>query len=156
MCAIVDNSARDEVFGRERTAAGQYFFDWLNKGGRLVIGGRQKDELMGASKFRVWLRDALLAGRVYEIARGDVDAEETELDQAPTRQSDDPHVLALAKVSGARLLFSNDRDLQKDFKNPAILGHGVRGKIYTTVEHTDVRPVHKRLLRRTDLCQKPG
>ena len=156
MCAIVDNSARDEVFGRERTAAGQYFFDWLNKRGRLVIGGRQKDELMGAFGFRGWLRDALLAGRVYEAARGDVDAQEAGLDQVPVRQSDDPHVLALARVSGARLLYSNDRDLHKDFKNPAILGHGVRGKIYTTVEHNDVRPVHKRLLRRTDLCQKPG
>ena len=155
MCAIVDNSARDEVFGEAQSAAGQYFFDWLQRGGSLVIGGRLTDELKGSHNFNVWLESALSAGRVRVVARSDVDAEEEGLEQATTLRSDDPHVLALAKVSGARLLYSNDRDLHKDFKNPAILGHSGRGTIYTSVKYKGIRRVHKQLLRRTDICQVP-
>ena len=153
MCAIVDNSARDEVFGEASSAAGKYFFDWLNSGGRLVIGGQLTDELMGLDNFKVWLRAALPAGRVRVVARSEIDAEQTGLRQATTLRSNDPHVLALAIVSGARLLYSNDRKLHKDFKNPAILGHGGGRVIYSSVEHKDIRPVHKQLLRRADICQ---
>ena len=153
MCAIVDNSARDEVFGDARSAAGQYFFDWLQRGGRLVIGGRLTDELKGSYKFNIWLKDALPAGRVRVVPRSLVDAEEKGLEQAKNFRSDDPHVLALAIVSGARLLYSNDRDLQKDFKNPAIFGHSGFGTIYTSVDYKDIRRVHKHLLRHTDICQ---
>ena len=53
-------------------------------------------------------------------------------------QSDDPDIIALAQVSGVKLLVSNDANLHADFK--AI----VRGKIYQTNSH-------KRLLR-NDLC----
>lgn len=153
MCAIVDNSARDEVFGEASSEAGKYFFNWLNSGGRLVIGGRLTDELMGSENFKSWLRAALPAGRVRLVADSAVEAEEAGLKQATTLQSDDPHVLALAIVSGARLLYANDRNLHKDFKNPAILGHGDRGTIYSSLAHKDIRPVHRKLLRRSDICQ---
>lgn len=154
MCAILDNSARDEVFGEARSEVGQYFFDWLNRGGRLVIGGRLTDELMGSKKFQLWLKDALLAGRVRLVARSDVEAKEAEIQQNAKLQSDDPHVLALAAASGARLLYSNDQNLHKDFKDPAILGHSGRGTVYSSVKHKNVRPVHKQLLRRKDICQR--
>lgn len=155
MCAIVDNSARDEVFGGGASAAGKYFFDWLTSGGgRLVIGGRLKDELMGSNNFKLWLRDALLAGRVREVDRSEVDAEEASLAQAANLRSNDPHVLALARVSGARLLYANDQNLQKDFKDPAILGQGGGGVIYTSLKHKDIRRSHKQLLRYRDICQE--
>ena len=66
-------------------------------------------------------------------------------------KSNDAHVLALAIVSGARLLFTNDQDLQSDFGNRRIIS-GVRGKIYTTLQNQDVRRSHRDLLNRTDLC----
>ena len=53
-------------------------------------------------------------------------------------QSDDPDIIALAQVSGVKLLVSNDENLHADFKAIA------RGKIYQT-------SAHKRLLR-NDLC----
>lgn len=153
MCAIVDNNVRDEVFGKASTAAGKYFLNWLNKGGRLVVGGRLRDELMGSSEFLAWFKEAVPAGRVLEVDRSDVDVEEAGLEQAMILRSDDPHVLALAKVSGARLLYSNDLDLHKDFKNPAIFGSSGGGTIYTTVKYKDIRPVHKKLLRYKDICR---
>ena len=48
MCAIVDTNVVHEVFGRQPTDAGEGFFRWLNSGkGKLVVGGKLKEELMG-------------------------------------------------------------------------------------------------------------
>ena len=45
-------------------------------------------------------------------------------------QSNDQHVIALAIVSGARLLYSNDRRLQRDFKDRRLIDPP--GKVYST------------------------
>ena len=81
----------------------------------------------------------------------DVDVETDAIRSQGICRSDDEHVLALARVSGARLLFTNDRDLQEDFRNRQIIA-GTRGRIYTTVDYSDVRPTHRDLLNRSDLC----
>ena len=154
MCAIVDNNVRHEVFGAAPTEAGQYFLDWLERGdGMLALGGRLlRDELSGYQNFNAWLVQALLAGQARRVNDGEVDAATEELKRRGICRSDDEHILALARVSGARLLFTNDRALQRDFRDREIIG-GIRGRVYTTVERSDVRPAHRELLRRTDLCQ---
>ena len=153
MCAIVDNNVRHEVFGDEPTEAGQYFLDWLErKGGPLVVGGRLlSDELGGYHNFNSWLVQALIAGKARRISDDTVDAAMSSLQQRQVCRSDDEHILALAQVSGARLLFTNDRALQQDFRNQRIIG-GTRGRVYTTIERKDIRPSHRNLLNRTDLC----
>ena len=156
MCAIVDASARGHVFGEKRSEAGEYFFNWLNsdKGQpKLVIGGKLLQELSGSSQFVIWLQSALLAGRAKRVSDKEVDTVTKELEDLRTCKSNDQHVLALAKVSGARLLFANDRDLQIDFGNRRIIG-GVRGKVYSTRKHTHVTSTHRKLLSRRDLCGK--
>ena len=65
--------------------------------------------------------------------------------------SDDPHLLALAQVSGARLLYSNDSDLQDDFKNRRLIDNP-RGRVYSTRVNRQFTRVHRRLLQRNDLC----
>lgn len=45
-------------------------------------------------------------------------------------RSNDPHILALARASGARLLYTADKDLIADFKNPRIVSRP-RGKVYS-------------------------
>lgn len=153
MCAIVDNNVRHEVFGAAPTEAGQYFLDWLERGeGTLAVGGRLlREELSGYQNFNAWLVQALLAGQARRVNDGQVDAATDELKRRRVCRSDDEHVLALAQVSGARLLFSNDHDLQRDFRNRQII-EGTRGRIYTTINRADVRPAHRSLLSRTDLC----
>ena len=66
--------------------------------------------------------------------------------------SDDEHVLALALVSGARLLYTNDAALISDFKNRTIVATP-RGKIYTTAENDNVTAAHLRLLADRNLCR---
>lgn len=153
MCAIVDNNVRDQVFG-ENTAspAGKFFLDWLSNGpGKLVVGGELLRELDEYGYFNRWLRTALARNIALAIDDDAVDVETDAIRRQGICRSDDEHVLALARISGARLLFTNDRALQDDFRDRRIVP-GTRGRIYTTVEFTDVRRAHRTLLRRADLC----
>ena len=47
-------------------------------------------------------------------------------------RSDDHHVIALAQISGARMLFSNDGALQQDFKNIKLIDQPP-GTVYSTL-----------------------
>ena len=158
MCAIVDANVGHEVFGDTQTEAGKYFLDWLNRanGGRLAIGGKLREELCTNRNFLRWLSVAGRLGRTIDVSDDRVEAEtETLLTRTPPCKSNDEHVLALAKLSGARLLYTNDNDLQDDFRDRSIVD-GVRGRIYTTGEYDDVRRTHRDLLSRRDLCDLRG
>ena len=153
MCAIVDNNVRDQVFGaNSQSPAGRFFLDWLSDGrGRLVVGGQLLRELNEYSDFNRWLGTALARNRARRIDDDRVDAETEAIRARQICRSDDEHVLALAQVSGARLLFTNDRALQDDFTNRRII-RNPRGRIYTTVVHSDIRQTHRDLLDSPDLC----
>ena len=152
MCAIIDTNVRDEVFGNNPSEAGTYLLNWLEKGnGKLAIGGRLRRELSQSERFQVILDLLLLAGRTINAVDHDVDAEAQSLLRVGICKSDDEHVLALARVSGARLLFTNDRDLQQDFKNRQIVD-GVPRRVYTTLRTKSVTHTHRKLLRRENLC----
>ena len=58
--------------------------------------------------------------------------------QASDLKSDDPHIIALAQVSGVKLLVSGDKALHADFKEI------IKGKIYQTKKHQN--------LLKPDLC----
>ena len=146
MCAIIDNSARDEVFGSAPSQRATEFLKWLEEGHtKVAVGGRLLEELAGcndqpgADSFRQWLRTARMRGLAYE-PDGDVDGQteylKTAVDERGRRlcRSNDPHVLALARVSGARLLFANDGPLIQDFQNNDILRRP-RGKVYPTTDY---------------------
>ena len=152
MCAIVDASVSHEVFGDNRSEAGLHFFEWLSGDrGKLVVGGKLRRELELSEKTQRLLRELLLAGKATEVPDQKVESEAEALREEQICSSNDEHVLALARVSGARLVFTNDQDLQDDFKNRQILG-GVRGKVYTTLVNKHVTSVHRGLLRDRDLC----
>ena len=152
MCAIIDASIVGELFCSQKHDAAQKFFEWVNTGeGRLVVGGKVLTELDDNSTFRTWRQQATLAGRLKIKKADTVNESMNKLKIASRHRSDDPHVLALAQISGARLLYSNDRDLQQDFKNKDLIAHP-RGKVYSTRERQDFTDSHRRLLRRTDLC----
>lgn len=117
MCAILDNDVVHKVFGRNRPAAGKAFFDWIDSGGgRLVGGGRLFEELARNEKFRAWWQEATASGRVERVNDEEVEAETVRLAEQKACLSNDEHVIALAVIGGARLLYSNDRKLQCDFK----------------------------------------
>ena len=152
MCAIVDANAAHEVFGssnEQPTGAGQGFFRWLSSGkGKLVVGGEKLEkELDRVPKFRMWAIQAQLSGRLINKDKDRIDQKAKEIKENSRLQSDDPHIIALAQVSGARLLFSNDKDLHEDFKNHNLINKPL-GRIYSTVENKSFTEDKRKLLDR--------
>ena len=165
MCAILDKNVVGQVFGSEAPPAGKEFLNWLNSGnGLLVVGGELRRELNGSSKFKEWLQQAILSGLVRLYNDGKVDDRAEELESSDSCRSDDKHIVALAQISGARLLFTNDDNLKKDFADRRLIDNPP-GKIYTTlhderqgkryvkVRREDFRENHKRLLNNKNLCK---
>ena len=153
MCAILDANAASAVFGRNKGGAAEKFFDWINTGpGSLVVGGKLRRELGKIAACRKWLRQATLAGQARSVDDSRVGELASELERQCL--SDDPHVIALAQISGARLLYTNDSNLQKDFTNRLLIKNP-RGKVYTTMLSQDYNSAHRRLLTR-NVCRGPA
>ena len=154
MCAIVDANVAHEVFGTSPQPAGEKFFEWLNEGiGRLVAGGKLLEELEASSKdFRAWASVAVGAGKLQIVNENAVDTKTNHIQSHGICKSNDPHVIALAQVSGARLLYSNDGNLQQDFKNKKLIDNP-RGKVYSTSGSGSFQRSHDRLLKDKNLCR---
>ena len=158
MCAIVDAQVAHEVFGEHPSPAGREFYQWLRKGpGRLVTGGKLLQELeTGSPGFRRWAIDARLAGLM--IVKDKVEERAAEIERDAKHASNDPHVLALAQISGARLLFTNDQRLEQDFRSKTIIDKP-RGRVYHTRDIKTLNDnkrfgtAHRRLLSNTRLCR---
>ena len=144
MCAIVDANALGEVFGDGAADRAAAFFQWLDTGpGRLIVGGtqfrREVDKVTNASR---WIQRAIRTGRATQSDDDDVDQEARNLQDLrdlrnrPIVRSDDPHVLALSRCSGARLLYTNDERLTQDFTNRRIV-RNPPGKVYPTENYRD-------------------
>ena len=132
MCAIVDANVAGEVFGKT-TAAGKAFLGWLNNGrGQLVVSGKLLRELeQGSPSFRNWARIATLFGRMTMLNGNEVEARTRKIENEDMHSSNDSHVLAVAQLGQVRLLFTNDRHLEQDFKNKSLIDNP-RGRVYHT------------------------
>lgn len=156
MCAILDADVAHQVFGSNRPKAGEEFFNWINKErGLLVVGGKLLEELVKTRACKEWLQQALQAGRAMQCNNQKVNARAEELKNKGSCQSTDPHVIALGQISGARLLYSNDKGLHQDFTNKTLIDNP-RGKVYSTLRSQGITPAHRWLLRREDLCCRTG
>lgn len=155
MCAILDANVVHEVFGFNRPPAGEKFYNWIDTGsGHLVVGGKLGQELdKGSPRFRESAKRWKQSGRLIQVDDGKVNTRTEELRRADACKSDDPHIIALAQIGRVRLLYSNDKDLQKDFRNKALIDNP-RGKVYTTLCRKEFMPVHKRLLEKA-FCSRP-
>ena len=94
-----------------------------------------KDELERAPRVRSRFAQYRRAGKLKDFS---MEAVEQEKNRLPKLHSNDPDIIALARVSGVNVLVSNDTNLHADFKSI------IKGKIYQTKSH-------RRLLRK-DLC----
>ena len=153
MCAILDANSWPEVFSSDKPPAGEAFRDWLRRQrGFLVLGGKLRTEVTTGVKRKLQIQQLQLSGTVVPIPDAPVNAAETALKADGSCVSDDQHIIALAQVSGARLLYSKDRALHSDFTNPKILS---RGKVYSTMSSTELTDSHRRLLK-THRCHRRG
>ncbi|HEX6902358.1 MAG TPA: hypothetical protein VF789_21750 [Thermoanaerobaculia bacterium] len=147
MCVIVDANLASQVFGSPAGADFTPLIDWLQESdGELVVGGYLATELGRMAEPRRFLIALLRAGKARQLPEAAVLAEEQRVDETGLCRSNDRHVIALARVSGARTLCTLDRDLQRDFGNAQLVSNP-RGKIYQRQEHAH-------LLKHTRSCGK--
>ena len=140
MCLIVDAN----VAGRFLAQPGA-IVDWLSgtRGEpRLVAAGKLRRELAVVDKVRRLLVALERAGRLRSADERRLETEEARLRRAKQCGSNDHHVLALAIVTGARTLATDDDALARDFKNRRVVA-APAGKVYRNPE------IHGKLLGHT-------
>ena len=149
MCVIVDTDVACSVFGDPPHHDFLPVFEWLHnpkKHGHLVHGGRLTRELSGVEYIRRYLLRLNQAGRASVIPDDEVTPEEERVVAMGICKSDDVHIIALARISGARTLCSHDNDLHHDFTNSQLISRP-RGSVYQNRSHTH-------LLRHTSACRR--
>jgi hypothetical protein len=107
---------------------------------RLVYGGKLAEEYIKMREFTHWVAGLLRAGRARKVSDNDVDQVTAQLTQNGGCCSDDPHIIALARVSGVRLLCSRDDDLVTDFTSADLLNP--KGRVYKRAEHAGLIKEH--------------
>ena len=136
MCIIVDAN-RLSTFANPDHSDAQPIHRWVRRGGGKIVycdEGKFASEMTGAARVR--LREYSRAGMAEFFPSQSFEADLAALGKIHT-QSDDPHVLALARATGTRLLYTGDRKLIDDFKNPQVINRP-RGKIYSTAANSDL------------------
>ena len=130
MCIIVDANRLGGVLSDPADADAAPVRAWLEGGGRIVYstGGAFVGEV--GRRMRSRLLTYARAGRAEYVPADLFADDERTLTARHDLRSDDPHVLALARKAGVRLLYTGDRALMADFKNKKLIDRP-RGKVYT-------------------------
>jgi hypothetical protein len=137
MCVIIDVNLAFRIFTSAPETDFRPVFDWLHapgKNGCLVFGGRLLEELSNRIASLRYLRALLQAGRAYRFPDAIIQSDEQQIRGSGLCKSDDSHVVALARVSGARTLCSHDQTLHQDFRNPKLISKP-RGRVYQNATH---------------------
>lgn len=152
-CAIIDANVAAEMFGETPTPAGAGVRRWISNGdGRLVSGGKLQRELeLASSEFRQWAFVAQGTAQFQLVSEEHLKDAVAEFTQHAQRESDDPHVLAVASVSGARLLYTNDVALQRDFTDTRLI-RNPRGRVLSTRVNSNFDRSKRELLRTATPC----
>lgn len=140
MCAIVDADSSGEVAAVNPSDGARAFKEWIADGQCcLVIGGSRLREELGrgfteperAKQTTVteWISGVALAGKLISHDDDEVDARASEIEQSGLCVSNDFHIIALAQLAGARMLYSRDHELHQDFTNSKLVNQP-RGKVY--------------------------
>lgn len=147
MCVIIDANVRDRVLSMSPTPEAIEVIRWIEeKQGSVVYGGTKLcEELLASRKAIRAMRTWKQAGRAYQFPDDLVDGEAHRIRGLGVAKSDDFHILALARISGARTLYSSDQALHDDFKNPRLVSDP-GGAVYQRVEHSH-------LLSHTNSCR---
>src|SRR6185436_15367667 len=146
MCLIVDTNQAHRVFGAVESAFSTPIWSWLSRRGVLVYGGKLASELAKNGDARRLLVELNRRGNALLQRKDIVAAEEAVVHETGLCTSNDHHVIALARLTGARVLVTEDRALMEDFRN-RLLVQPV-GKIYR-------RASHRHLLSHNRICRRP-
>ena len=138
MCIIIDANSLGAFLTDPVKKDAAPIRNWLaNSGGRIIVstGGAFKREV--GQKLRSRLTTYVRAGQARVIPAEQFVADEQMLRTRADLRSDDPHVLALARMTGARLLYTADANLIKDFKDKKFIDKP-RGKVYSSASNSNL------------------
>lgn len=132
MCIIVDANQLGVFLAEPPHEDAAPIHQWLNRrvgAGTLVYSTEGKFACEVGDNAKRKLEDYYRAGRAQLVPASRFAEDEAELKASGELRSDDPHVLALARVSGARLLYTGDNKLIADFTDRRII-QKPRGRVY--------------------------
>jgi len=129
MCIVIDANVFGSVFSSKACDHAEYkpVKDWVTEGkGFIVYGGtKYNNELRRATQYLGIFVELRKKGRVKKIADDLVDQDQAVV-EASVRGTeggtdfDDGHIVAIFRVSGCRLLCSNDARLDRYIKNRSL------------------------------------
>lgn len=138
MCIIVDANRLGMFLAEPPREDAVPIRRWLDtRGGTLVYstGSQFANELGHNAKRK--LAAYYRAGKARLVPARRFAEDEAQLKASGKLRSNDSHVLALARASGARLLYTGDPDLIADFKDHRLV-RNPRGKIYSGAANADL------------------
>ena len=109
---------------------------WLDeRGGRIVYStaGKFANEVVGRARTK--LEAYYRAGKAIYVPSGDFEHDAENL--ASQIRSNDPHVVALARAVGVRLLYTGDGNLRDDFKDKRFIDNP-RGRVYSRASNANL------------------
>ena len=140
MCVILDVNRLSDFQNQSNTDMEPMRKWFLKMNSKFVHSHTEKfqKDWKGETKKRL-LRKWKQAGKLRIVGKEKVEEETLKLEGKI--KSNDPHIIALARIAKVKVLVSKDGDLQKDFKNRDLVSHG---SLYKVAQH-------KHLLR-PDIC----
>jgi predicted nucleic acid-binding protein len=138
MCLILDANRFGDALSSPPKPNYVPIVDWLTKhdsDGVVVFGGTKfLQEIARNDRARRWFVTLERSGRARPVDKTTVDAEERQVRRSNLCISDDEHLIALARVSGARVFCTEDADLFRDVRNARLLSNP-RGRVYRRQAH---------------------
>lgn len=143
MCLIVDSNSVCDVFLSPKPRFKELNAAIFAGKAKLVYGGELAREYQRIHAFWRLLYRLEEKGSARPVADTRVDTETRRIRQSGLCVSDDPHIVALARVAQVRLLCSTDNRLCTDFKNRCLLSRP-RGRVYRNSSHRALLATHCR------------
>ena len=139
MCVIVDMSVAKRVLLDENDKDYDNLQEAIFSKNRIpsviiIYGGKLTDEYIKAHNVYQIVLSLERAGKAHQKNYQAVSKETKLIKRNLSYKSDDEHILALARISGTRILASADNDLKSDFKDKNLISKP-RGKIYGSPTH---------------------
>ena len=113
MCIILDINILPAVFSSNTLNHDQFapVLNWITKGhGRVLIGGSKYKSELSRTPYLKFFSILSRYNRTISLNDEKVDAEQVYVEALETDPDfDDPHIIAMIRVSGCRLVCSNDK-----------------------------------------------
>lgn len=147
MCIIIDANRAGDFCLNEKPYI-KTLRSWVNRGGKIVAGGKLETELFHNKKMRVLILEWTRNGTLVRISKDEVKAIEDQIKDKCV--SDDPHVVALAIKTRAQIVVTEDRKLIQDLRNKQLVKK--RRRIYKENTASPMRVDRQETLLQNSNC----